>query len=588
MISTLLTTLSIFCVFVPLVTSVTVSTKYGDIEGLVASYPNVPTSFKSVSKFLGVPFAAPPIGKLRLKAPIPPKEWKPDVLAAKTHGNLCMQSKSFEYWHNMYSQNLSYSEDCLHLDVYTPNIGLSLPVLAYIHGGGYALGTSITYPSDILALHGVVVVVIQYRLGPLGFLTTGDSAAPGNFGMLDQVEALKWVKENIEYFGGNPSKVTIFGESAGATSVALHLLTPLSKGLFHQAIAESGVDLSPFATQPVSYGLRFAKELAQKLDCVTSDHEAMVACIREKKDTDIQKATEKINYQFYRYLRWAPVVDKNFLHDTPRNLREKGDFKKVKLMISFNSQEGGTSLGYMASSSFGMAASVDNGVSPSFFKEFVTKLAHARNSKEDNADLIADALEFMYTPWPDNSDKYALRTQLIDLIGDYNFVAPSHEVADIHSQHAPVYMYEFAHRSKNASFYPEWMGVVHAENLPYDFGIPLLPLFPAYDEADKNVSLFIMALYANFAKTGDPTPQPVSGVTWERYNSSYRAYLRVDANPKMASSFSPRRMAFWNDYHPKLAQVKFDTKKDVASGASTGVAMAIVLQIVLVIILAMF
>ena len=195
----------------------------------------------------------------------------------------------------------------------------------------------------------------------------------------------------------------------------------------------------------------------------------------------------------------------------------------------------------------------------------------------------------MYTPWPDNSDKYALRTQLVDLLGDYVFVAPSHEVADIHSQHAPVYMYEFAHRSVKASIYPEWMGVPHFENALYDFRIPLLPsLSSKYDAADKNVSLFIMALYANFIKTDDPTPQPVSGVTWERYNSSHRAYLRVDANPKMATSFSPRRMAFWNDYHPKLAQVKFDTKKDVASGASTGVAMAIVLQIVLVIILAMF
>ena len=105
----------------------------------------------------------------------------------------------------------------------------------------------------------------------------------------------------------------------------------------------------------------------------------MVACIREKKDTDIQRAAEKINYPFYDDLRWAPVVDKNFLHDTPRNLREKGDFKKVKLMISFNSQEGATSFGPMAKSS-GLSESVDNGVSSSFFKKFVTGLAHARNS----------------------------------------------------------------------------------------------------------------------------------------------------------------------------------------------------------------
>ncbi len=206
--------------------------------------------------------------------------------------------------------------------------------------------------------------------------------------------------------------------------------------------------------------------------------------------------------------------------------------------------------------------------------------------RKKTADLIAGALEFMYTPWPDNSDKYALRSQLVDLIGDYIYFAPSHEVADIHSQHAPVYMYEFAHRPKTASIYPEWMGVVHFQNVPFDFGDPLY--FPNYDATDRNVSLFIMALYANFAKTGDPTPQPVSGVTWERYNSSHRAYLRVDAHPKMAAAFAPRRMAFWNDYYPKLAQVKFETRKDVPSGNSAGVAMAMFQYIALVVILMTF
>ena len=192
----------------------------------------------------------------------------------------------------------------------------------------------------------------------------------------------------------------------------------------------------------------------------------------------------------------------------------------------------------------------------------------------------------MYTPWPDSSDKYALRSQLIDLIGDYLYFAPSHEVADIHSKVAPVYIYEFAHRPKNASIFAEWMGVVHGENVAFDFGIPLW--FPRYDAADKNVSLFIMAVYANFAKTGDPTPQPVSGVTWESYNSTHRAYLRVHPSPKMAAAFAPRRMAFWNDYHPKLAQVNFESKKDVTSGTKASVAIAMFYQIALIVVLMMF
>ncbi len=383
MFSTQLIRLSIFCAFLPLIKSETVrvSTKYGEIEGLVASYPNASAPFKSVNKFLGVPFAAPPIRELRLKPPKPQIEWKPNVRQAKEHGNICIQNKVYDFYFKSYVQNFTYSEDCLYLDVYSPNVTLRLPVMVYIHGGAYETGTALSFPSDYLALHGLVLVVIQYRLGPFGFLTTGDSAAPGNFGMLDQVQALKWVKENIDHFGGDPSKVTIFGESAGATSVALHLLSPLSEGLFHQAIAESGVDFTPFAIQPVSYGLRFAKELAEKLDCTTKKHEAMVACIREKQDTDIQNASDTIHHPFYDYLRWAPVVDNHFLLDTPRNLRKKEEFKKVKLMISFNSHEGAASLGFMANNSFGMATSVDDGVSPSFFKEFVTKLAHARNSR---------------------------------------------------------------------------------------------------------------------------------------------------------------------------------------------------------------
>ena len=202
------------------------------------------------------------------------------------------------------------------------------------------------------------------------------------------------------------------------------------------------------------------------------------------------------------------------------------------------------------------------------------------------ANVIADAMKFVYTPWPDNSDKYALRNQLVNIISDFFYFAPGHEVADNHSQVAPVYMYEFAHHTKVTIGSP-WMGVIHLDNVPFDFGIPLSPDGLRYDAGDRNVSLFIMATYANFARSGDPTPQPVSGVTWNRYNSSHRAYLRVDTNPKMASTFYPLRMAFWNDYHPKLAQLKFDTKKEVVSGARAGVTMGTFYQIMLIIILVM-
>ena len=369
---TSLTAIFIFCAFLPCVPSVIVSTNYGSIEGLVTSYPNSSGSFKSVSKFLGVPFAAPPIGELRFKAPQPPKEWKPKVYSAKTHGSICLQMESFASFYNNYlklfTESPVYDEDCLYLDIYTPNVNLSLPVMVYIHGGAYEFGTAVTSPSDILALQGLVVVIMQYRLGPFGFLTTGNSAAPGNFGMLDQVEALKWIKDNIANFGGNPNKVTIFGQSAGGTSVSLHLMSPLSKDLFHQAIAESGVDLSSFAIQPTSFGVSNAAKLAEKLSCAVKDQNAMVNCLREKEASDIKKAADSIaadasaNAQSLPvYLTWAPIVDKNFLHDTPRNLRYKRNFKSVPFMISFNSQETAELVGVLSNSS-------SSGVSPAFFQ----------------------------------------------------------------------------------------------------------------------------------------------------------------------------------------------------------------------------
>lgn len=369
----------LLCSFLPLAHSVIATTKYGKLEGFTASFPSLPIhlQFHSVDKFLGVPFAAPPTEENRLRKPQPLEGWKPKIRQAKKHGSACMQPQRFAFYFDRYGYNITYSEDCLFLDVYTPNVSLSLPVIIYIHGGAYTGGHSVAFPSDILVLHGVVVVVIQYRLGPFGFFTTEDSAAPGNLGLLDQVAALKWVKENIENFGGDPNKITLLGESAGGSSVNFHMMSPLSKDLFHQAIAESGVDLCPWAIQPSSYGIRFAKELAQKLHCTSSDHHAMVECIRKVKAMDIQKAAGDIfispAHDFYR---WSAVVDGHFLTDTPWNLRKKRKFKKVPLMISFNSHEGATSIRSLVGT-----AGLENGVNRSLFKDALSGFVKGRNKR---------------------------------------------------------------------------------------------------------------------------------------------------------------------------------------------------------------
>ncbi|NXF09936.1 SASB hydrolase, partial [Smithornis capensis] len=225
-----------------------VETKYGRVRGYQFK---VDMAERSVNVFLGLPFAKPPVGSLRFSEPQPPEPWK-GVRDATSYPPMCLQDPAQgQYFSDMITNRkekvpLQVSEDCLYLNVYTPiSTGeQKLPVFVWIHGGGLVFGAASTYDGSALAaFENVVVVTIQYRLGVLGYFSTGDKHSRGNWGYLDQVAALQWIQENIIYFGGDPGSVTITGESAGGISVSALVLSPLAKGLFHKAISESGTVL---------------------------------------------------------------------------------------------------------------------------------------------------------------------------------------------------------------------------------------------------------------------------------------------------------------------------------------------------------
>src|SRR5579859_1580922 len=211
-----------------------------------------------VRAWLGLPYAAPPVGELRWKAPQPAAKWKGERDATK-YAPHCAQNKVFE---DMIFQDDGPSEDCLFLNVYAPASADSksnLPVMFWIHGGGFSGGGSNEprHNGDFLPLKGVVLVTINYRLGVFGFLATPDLAkeangAAGNYGLMDMISALHWVKANIGAFGGDPGNVTIFGESAGSFAVSTLMASPLTKGLFHRAIGESGADFPTRTTAATS------------------------------------------------------------------------------------------------------------------------------------------------------------------------------------------------------------------------------------------------------------------------------------------------------------------------------------------------
>ena len=551
--------------------TVTVRTKYGDIEGTAMAAPPMPGSaVTKVSTFLGIPFAAPPVGELRFQPPKPATAWKPKVYKATQFGKVCIQQTGFldaalkTMFPNFGKGN--YSEDCLYLNVFAPTQNDSLnplkqyPVMVYIHGGGFIVGSAILSPGLVLPTYGVVLVTIQYRLGPFGFLSTGDSTVRGNYGMLDQVQALKWVKENIRDFGGDPNKVTIFGLSAGGASVGLQLVSPLSKGLVHGAISESGVDLAPWSSTTPDVARHRTVELAKTMNCETDESDKLVECIRKK---DAWEISNKAG------LYWVPVVDSvaganAFLPKTPKNLRQDGDFNKVPYMVGFTSNEGAYFAPHLVN------VTVDSAFFEKAMKNYVKEGQILVTKNKQQTVMMQNALEFQYTPWGEIADPLKLRQGIVDVRSDEWFVASSVQVCKAHSKYVPrTYLFEFDYRSNN-SINAIWMGSTHGENFIFGFGVPFvgIPGQQAYNAADKNVSHFMMKMYTDFAKLGDPTPEPLSnGVQWIAFNSTNQAYLHFDISPEMRKNYKPRRISFWNDYVPNLMKSALSCKPEAKDGA---------------------
>lgn len=531
--------------------NVVISTRYGSVQGVIRRFPSINKPIKAVNKFLGIPYAAPPVGELRFRPPQPVAAWKPATYNASYFRSICIQPGDYNelFWPNF---SHPQSEDCLFLNVYAPHrndisgTGASYPVMVYIHGGGYEVGTPIVSPGDVIPLWGVVLVTIQYRLGPFGFVTTSDSVAPGNYGMLDQVAALKWIQENIKDFGGNSSSVTIFGESAGGSSVGLHVLSPRSKDLFHRAIAISGVELSPYATGLNTFAVKHTKSLAEAVKCPVHESREIIKCLRSREAGKLLIDTA-VNV-------WRPVVDGDFLPDTPESLRKSGKFNRVTLMAGFTSQEGA----YFFPNEINNLTVENFSEKVKFALQYILRRYGQTFTKETKiAESLIDAVVFMNTPWPYVEDLNKLRRGFSDVVTHSCVAEPAQTSLTFHSKHSPAFFYEFAYRSKLDPS-PEWLGVRHKDDTPYQFGFPLMNLtvLQNWDEADRNVSDMVITLFTNFAKYDNPTPDPVGGTSWERFNQSHMVYLRIQEKPSMAINYQPTKMAFWREYYKTLLTQK--------------------------------
>ena len=307
---------------------------------LIENGPIVGDELEDFYAFRGIPYAEAPVGDFRFAAPKPYSTKWNGKKEFKNYGEVCAQYDHLGY-------DFKGSEDCLTLNVFLPksvaNSVNKVPVIFFIHGGAFMFGSAKFYlPEIIMKAQNMILVTVNYRLGILGFLSTEDEVIPGNFGMKDQVEALRWVQRNIEVFNGDSDKVTIVGYSAGGASVQLHYMSPLTDGLFNNGISHSGVAINPWVMQENSR--EKAHQIAAYTNC-PEDHQQLLTCLREKPAEDLVMLAK--HFQSFLYNPFSPfgvVVESPsktaFLTDHPMDLLEKGNFKKLPWLLSQTQDEG--------------------------------------------------------------------------------------------------------------------------------------------------------------------------------------------------------------------------------------------------------
>lgn len=449
---------------------------HGDIEGL-----HMRESGADLRVFRGIPYAAPPTGHYRWREPQPVARWA-GVRQATQFAPRCMQHSP----DTTALRSAAMSEDCLYLNVWTParNAQEKLPVLVYFHGGGFQAGdaSKARYDGANFASRGIVTVTVNYRLGVFGFLAHPDAArespsgSAGNYGLLDQHAALRWVRENIERFGGDPSKVTIGGMSAGAISVSAHMASPLSKGLFARAMGESGAAFRPLKFWSRGEADTAATLFAEHLNAATLDAlRAMPA----------QTLLDEAGPRF----RFWPHIDGYFLSATPESVFRSGAQAKVPLLVGMNSHEGPMEL-------------VLNGSEPT-----------PENWRDALASLFGERANEALEHYPGNNADQVARSGL-SLATDL-FVGHSvRRWMNLHrmTSGTPLYFYRYTHphpaplpgSTEQAGTQPRAAGAVHGVEVEYVLGNLDRETRYAWTQDDRKVAQTFSGYIERFVKTGDP------------------------------------------------------------------------------------
>ncbi|XP_049883738.1 juvenile hormone esterase-like isoform X2 [Pectinophora gossypiella] len=519
-----------------------VSVEQGQLQGRVVTSP----AGKAFYSFQGIPYAKPPLGSLRFKAPQPPEPWE-GIREATAEGNVSAQIDPLV--HKQYIGD----ENCLFLNVYTPNLdGEFLPVMVFIHGGGFRFGSgnSRMYGGDYLVEKDVIVVTLNYRCGALGFLSLNTPEVPGNAGLKDMVQALRWIKDNIHNFGGNSGNITLFGESCGGAAVSILTASPASKHLINKGIIQSGTGLNSWAFQKTP--LENARSLAKNLGCESDDVDDILEFLTATPVREIVEANDKMHPSDLFYTRgeniFAAVVEKEFpgvegvLTEAFIDLLTSGRVAEIPIMI------GSTTLEFTFDKT------------EEDLQTFIPDdLKIEKNSQESVA--IAEQIKELYF----KGKHVGVETlpEYFELLSDKLVNINTHRYVQylIQVSNKPIYYYKFDYVGELnlTKKLLRTLGLNHAghmDELGYLFKNDLLKDVEPTPQ-DVKMRERMLRLWTNFAKSGNPTPEESHylTVTWQPVTKDNLYYLNLSNELSLGTNPDKEKMAFWDSLYSKYFKI---------------------------------
>ncbi|XP_054081120.1 juvenile hormone esterase [Zeugodacus cucurbitae] len=496
--------------------------------------------------FRGIRYAQSPEGELRFQNPKPYPPWKPAILDAIEDGPMCPQV----------TENVTdMSEDCLRLNVYTKDLNAKKPVVVYLHPGGFysvsAQSKNFAGPENFMD-RDIVLVTLNYRLGTLGFLAVGSAEAPGNAGLKDQVEALRWIQSHISHFGGDPNSVTLFGYSAGSFSIGLHMMSPMSKGLFHRGIMMSASPLGQFDYE--SRQKRLSDRQAELLNCPKEPASDLVKCLKKKPMMDfVTTSAQMFDFNWNPILNWLPVIEEDFgqerfLVENPYKTIQSSNFQKVPIIIGITEYEFVERAYYLQ-----LNETTKKWLNEEFEMYAPIILLYERDtarSKSISKTLRSTYLGNATLELPNTLDSFG------KLYSDGIIGFEYHRFLDLLSRVTTVYTYLFTYKGRYSHFTynNEVYGAVHHDELLYLLHVPVkTPLFKKTDP-ENGVIENLTRMWSQFARTGDPnnaTDEYLKDIKWPAYTNDKKPYLVIgnDLDVKEGGIFS-QRFQIWDELFP--------------------------------------